>query len=357
MTQIPAPSPPQQVICANPDCQVAQSGQCVEAHAEPKDCPHFGRTASAPVAEVPPATAPHLGETTAQDRALNEKPRIQVATGEALEPHSTLAITAARPTRTVAMVGPVDAGKTSLIAGLFDLFADGSVGELSFAGSSTLIGFERICHPARAVSEASEVLNDRTPSEHHPRFYHLCISNSDGLHDILVTDRSGENYDSVADQPSLARQHLELHSAQILNLIIDGADMCNPQKRHAAETKIQEYLAALHQVGLLHKGLSLVVLLTKLDLVEQSDRKSKVLERFDGIVSSLQDRYLDVVANVLNFRVAASPQNHTLPRGHGVAELLEAWLDQPAARESIFIPMPPSPVRAMARHTPTWRKP
>jgi len=51
----------------------------------------------------------------------------------------------------VAIIGPTDAGKTSLIASLYDLLQEGPVAGIGFARSLTLHAFEQACHDARAA--------------------------------------------------------------------------------------------------------------------------------------------------------------------------------------------------------------
>ncbi|MCB0336063.1 MAG: hypothetical protein KDD62_07140, partial [Bdellovibrionales bacterium] len=66
---------------------------------------------------------------------------IDLPSGEALTLLETRRITANSRVQLILLVGAVDSGKSSLIAGLFHMFQRGTIGDYFFAGSESLIGF------------------------------------------------------------------------------------------------------------------------------------------------------------------------------------------------------------------------
>src|ERR1700681_3664985 len=112
------------VICANPDCRVADDGKCVEGY-ELSKCPFYGKSAE----EVTPA-AEEVGERT-------QTSSIALSLGNSLDAPSASGLMRRSLSRVVGIVGSFDSGKTSLIAGLYDLFQLGTVGNVKFAGSAT----------------------------------------------------------------------------------------------------------------------------------------------------------------------------------------------------------------------------
>src|SRR5258708_2931827 len=69
--------------------------------------------------------------------------------GDKLDGTDALAITWARPTRVVLVAGPANSGKTTLLSCLYERFHFGMFAGFRFAGSKTLVGFEKRCFHAR----------------------------------------------------------------------------------------------------------------------------------------------------------------------------------------------------------------
>src|SRR4051812_46965051 len=127
------------VQCANPDCGVAEDGKCVEGF-ELASCPHYGRAAA------------ERGHQTADPDELEATVAIGLPGADTLNLDGGSRLLRAGETRIIAVIGPSDAGKTSLIASLYDLFQEGPVAGVEFARSRSLHAFERTCHDARAAS-------------------------------------------------------------------------------------------------------------------------------------------------------------------------------------------------------------
>ena len=150
-----------EVICANTDCRVAQDAKCVEGF-ELDKCPFYGRS---------------TGEIAPLDESGEESEEAK-RSGVALDLSAALDGAGASDTlrrslsRVVGIVGAHNSGKTSFIAGLYDLFQMGTVGNIAFAGSFTLHAFEQVCHDARAASLRNVAHSPRT-ERGEVRFYHL----------------------------------------------------------------------------------------------------------------------------------------------------------------------------------------
>ena len=156
--------------CSNPDCRIRETGACVDGHEDLTACPFYSRE----MAETDPDGPVEESETSTPSVSpeMNQRPSlVEISRAEALNLRETATLLSARPAAVVSIVGPVGAGKTSLIASAYDLFQTGGLDDLYFAESRTLLGFEKICHPARASSEAPEVLADRTDNDPDPLSY------------------------------------------------------------------------------------------------------------------------------------------------------------------------------------------
>lgn len=105
--------------------------------------------------------------------------------------------------RVVAIIGPYDSGKTSLIGALYNLFLKGPVGGYQFSGSQTLLSFEQASHAIRAASGRHEPEMEHTghnPSPSGITFYHLSVQDERGTNiHLLLGDRTGEDYKNAGN--------------------------------------------------------------------------------------------------------------------------------------------------------------
>jgi hypothetical protein len=296
------------VVCANPDCRIGETGKCVEGM-EKEKCPHFGRS-------PPDATEPD----TARD-------------GVSLPPGGTLDITGAAKllrggeTRVIAVIGPSDAGKTSLIAGLYDLFQDGPVAGVDFAGSLSLHEFEHVCHDARAASRRGIPHISRTPRGE-VKFYHLDIAGgaaTSGL-TLVVGDRAGEEYRGAIDDVSGVAEFVEVMRADSLAVLVDGERLLDTGARHNLRSEIALILQALIEGGAIAAPPRLAIILTKFDLVQESAHRMRAEADFANLVAHIERTFAGRFSLVRPFQVAASPKSDVISRGAGIADLLSYWL-------------------------------
>jgi hypothetical protein len=251
----------------------------------------------------------------------------------------------------VAVLGAREAGKTSLIASLFELLQCGRVGPFAFAGSDTLIAFERACHDARAACQRTAPYFERTKFND-AGLYHIAVCRSGEVvaTDLLLADRAGEEYVSVADTPANARLFGEIRRADSVVVLVDGHRLVDVTARHNLKSELQLMLQALADNDAFSGRQRLAVVLTKFDEVLQSPHRvrSEVdFERFvEGVERELGTRFVEVRKHA----VAASPATEVVKRGHGVAEVVVSWM-LPVSPKSIEAPAPVPAARAFGRLT------
>lgn len=324
------------VICANLDCRIAETGKCVEGF-ETDKCPHFG----------------HAPVVVSEDETESEKSStlegVRLPSADTLTVADTARLLRAGDARIIAIIGPSDAGKTSLIASLYDLFQDGPVSGVEYARSLTLHAFEHTCHDARAASRRNVPHINRTPRGE-VRFYHLDLGGGlagDAL-TLAMGDRAGEEYRSAADDASVVTAFPEVRRADTLTLLVDGERLLDTGARHNLRSEITMMLQALVDGGAVQVGQRLALVLTKMDLVLASPTRARAEGDFTSLLASLERLFGHVFSAIQALKIAASPKTDALPRGTGVPDLLAFWLEPAAAAPT---QSPPRPVftRAFAR--------
>ncbi|MEH6784417.1 MAG: hypothetical protein V7688_11080 [Alcanivorax jadensis] len=237
--------------------------------------------------------------------------------------------------RVIAVLGPSDSGKTSLISSVYELFQISPIGDVAFVGSHTLHAFEMSCHDARSASRRSEPYTNRTPHGE-VTFYHLQVGSvSTEQHTaLLLADRAGEQYLSAASDIGVVENFLEVHRADVLTILVDGGRLLDNGDRHNVISDTKMMLQGLIDGGGLKQIKHLALCLTKTDAVSASSHQNRVLEDFDGLgefVMRSCETYFDKIEC---FHLAASPKTNGFARGTGVSSLLSFWLGPVAASKS-----------------------
>lgn len=301
--------------CGNSDCNFDEDGVCVEDQ-DPEICRfRSGRVMIADVeGDFPDKDeGGAAGHTEDEEGAIDREAGrdgegdfdgIHLPSGLRLDTADCRALREVGPTRVVSILAPKDAGKTSLIAGLYGLFLDGVADGFSYSGSTTLYGLERLCHLSRAAS--NRTVNDmvRTRRAEGLGFYHLSIDRLGRRLGLLLADRPGETVREAAHGIQTAAALTELPSAEIIAYLIDGALLLEPATRHLAQSDAEAILETIAAAGQFAQRPRLALVLTKADRVEAAG----VGQRFDQIVDALTRRFEDRFAEIVAFRTAANAE-------------------------------------------------
>jgi hypothetical protein len=230
--------------------------------------------------------------------------------------------------RAIGLIGPNESGKTSLIAGVYDLLQEGPVSSVGFAGSSTLIGFEKVCHLARAASRRTVPHTERTSRGADATFFHLDLHREGiGLTSLFIADRSGEDYLTANDQISQADQFFEIRRADCVTLLVNGEQLADTGQRHEVKAVTPQVIDALVESEAIRRGCRLAIVLTKKDSVVASPHSDRVHRDFEGLAAAIRRSHSDYLGEIQSFVVAASPKDcEEVVRGEGVGDLLLFWL-------------------------------
>lgn len=328
-----------QMTCAQPGCQVAVSGKCLEGHVPSESCPHFG------------------GEASADSNSISSADSIEfvdLPSGEALTSEQAAEVARDELTKVVVVAGPVDSGKTTILTSLFELFLEAPVSNFEFRGSRTLVGFERRCHDGRAQSGRSVAQTPHTSRREGVVFLHLGLSSGEsGLRQqssLLITDISGELFKQIRDSSESARGLMCLKRADHLCLALDGEKLVDAATRQVARNDCRSTLRSIVEAKVLPAACTIDVAITKWDVVVSAMQQDEALNLFIEETRALLSRTAVEQGSVRFFEVAARPTSKALPFAHGVPTLLRAWV-----RDDVVLTHSPLPVirhaqeREMAR--------
>lgn len=298
------------IQCANPACKVRIDSRCVEGLEKDK-CPHYGKPLAAP------ASAGLVPE---------EQHGIVLPSGDLLDLDEASQLLRRGSSRVIAVVAPKDAGKTTLIASVFELFLRGPIGSFEFAGSRTMYAFERACHPSRGVSRNTRPKTERTLLTT-VKFYHAALGGAGGgdALDLVVADRNGEDYGSAPDDTDVVGGFVEIHRADTITFLVDGRQLVDPVTRNTVGTDMLAIAQALIDGGGIEGRPRVALVLTKFDDIERSSDKERASRDFEKIVGKFRALHADVFGEIRSFEVAACPSDTSLPLGHGVADLVAYW--------------------------------
>jgi hypothetical protein len=310
------------VQCGNPDCKVGQDNKCVEGLALDK-CPHYGK---------PPQPR------TAAGTVAEERHGVLLPSGDLLTVGDASRVLCRGGSRVIAIVGPKEAGKTTLIASIFELFLRGVIGPYRFSSSKTLYAFERSCHPSRAVSQNVVPKTERTLlTDVH--FYHLATC-KDGapVVDMLLADRNGEDYRTSMDDPSTASNFAEIARADTITFLVDGSQLLDLTTRSSIASEVVATAQALVDGEAIVGRPRVAIVLTKVDRIKKSSDRERTMRDFQNLVTRFESLYGEVFREIQSFEVAACPADTSLPLGHGVPALLDFWQRESDEPISLFRP-------------------
>ncbi len=264
---------------------------------------------------------------------------VPLPSAEALVAVDIGAVTGRDETTVVLLAGPVASGKTTILVSLFELFNQGPVGGLLFAGSETLVGFERICHPGRVISNRDTPDTIRTNPSSPTAFLHIRVADTTTapprVASLLISDVTGEAFDEARDvaEPTIIPRQLWLR-ADIVCVVLDAGKMSVATKRQLVRTEARGLLRSATESKLLSPSCRLVVVTTKCDLI-----KSTQTDDFIGETESLlSNQFGACFASVKCHRIAARPTSSKVPYAYGVPALLTDWVAKRPCKTALAVP-------------------
>jgi hypothetical protein len=322
--------------CPRDGCEFNSMGTCLEGFLPASTCPYVA------------------SEIGSDDFAVSSEPEpiIALPSGEALNESQAEEVIRQGLTRVVIVAGPSGSGKTTILTSLFDAFLEAPFGNFLFAGSRTLVGFERRCHDAREAS-GRDVAHTVHTSVDASDFLHLRLlpasATALGIQNLLLSDISGERFKKLRDSSDAVKEMPMLKRADHLCLVLDCEKLVDPAKRHSARSDVRTLLRSIVEAGALSSSCRIDIVFAKWDLVLSSPD----VDTTKAFMAETKSALTSLIGSVLPmncFEVAARPSTRKIPFAFGLPTLLRHWLAEPLpSRPKIYLPRETEGMRESAR--------
>ena len=308
--------------CAAAGCQVAEGGSCIEGFESLRECPNYRQTTPSAAGVTSDEGAPPRTHPTPAVRPETAEPSLRLSSGNALTAQEAHQLTGECLTKVVVLMGMVKSGKTTVLAELYEHFCKGPFAGHLFAGSKTIIGFERICHLSRAASQRPAEDTERTKRATENNLLHLDLVAQDGgfRHRLLISDLSGELFEAATTATDHVCAIPYLRRADHVVLFADAEKLSDNSQRQYLLNQILVLLRSCIEGKRISDSSIVTVVVSRHDLAAGDvDRtffdflESRLRERADGYFRE-PIRFLDL---------AARPTTGEI---YGLKDLLQVWL-------------------------------
>lgn len=218
----------------------------------------------------------------------------------------------------IGIVAGPEAGKTTMIAAIYELLHRGKLADYRFGGSETLRGYEERCHLARVASNRDRPDTTRTPNRAELTFTHLRVGTATGTTDVMFSDRSGEHFDNVLNQPAKLAEFVELVRADVILILVELDRLAD--QAHVITSYARRLVMAMRQYGLL-QGKTLRLVGTKADLLDGQEVLNETVASLSILANDLTNRAGE--DNIFKPLITASRRRKGGPADHGLKELLD----------------------------------
>ena len=313
-------------VCRLPGCGGPASGVCIN-NLSFDECPDV------------------LDAVSSEDdgpRASSHRPDrdfVVVPGGHALDAAACDALLRQRGGTVVGLVAGPEVGKTTLIGLMYELLVRRRMAAFGFAGSETLRGYDERCYLARTATNAASADTLRTPAQDKLSFTHLRVASGSARLDVVFSDRSGEHFERVMDQPNGIAKFQELRRADVILLLVDLTELL--KEPNLQFFQMRRWTMAMAQNGML-QGKAVFLVGTKADVAIRTPGSRAAGKALCDLANDLSKRTRGVP--VLPRIVACRPRKGSTAVGEGVEALLaEILAPRTRAREAVPEAWPSAP--------------
>jgi hypothetical protein len=257
-----------------------------------------------------------------------------------LDEQEASGVTREAATKVIVLAGPVGSGKTTILTSLFESFLEAPFANLRFAGSQTLIGFERRCYEGRTDSglDNPDTVHTQTLVS---EFLHLKLAAADdsliGSQHLLLADVSGERFRALRDSSEAVRDMKALQRADHLCILLDGDKLGDAEQRHSVRSDARMLLRSILEQDVLPESCQIGIVFSKWDKVKERRASSEGLAFIEDTKDVL--RKTADLRDLTFFEIAARPEG-SLPFAFGLPTLLRFWVQETRSPEKVPLYMP-----------------
>lgn len=298
---------------------------------------------------VEPTPAVDADETAVAGQS-GEPLALELFAGYEMSSAETEDITLAWPTQLIVFAGAEGSGKTTMLAALYEQLGRGSFAGFDFAGSRSLLGFEKICHPNRVISGGTRPATERTIPLNEAAYYHLALRETVGQRrrrQVLLSALSGELYRWARNSREECKNLTFLNRANAIVVLVDGAKLASLEDRANGYADAAGILDAFLDANLVPADCHVEFVFSKLDRIRAAgDSALAFLNQTRGkLETKFRTRVPQLAFRELAARPGPSSQEEELR--NGLATAFETWvvLQARMSGDGGKVPRPPSDSR------------
>ena len=316
--------------CAAEGCQVSDGGSCIEGFDDLVNCPNFleGEQNHGELA----ISKDEVGGNEKSAGAFElGRPAVSLSSGNALTTTEGHRLTGEYPTKVVILMGMVKSGKTTVLSELYERFCEGPFAGQIFAGSRTVMGFERICFLSRAASLRDSEDTERTMRGTENNLLHLDLvaEGAGPRRRLLLSDLSGEWFEEATESNEKLYGIPYLRRADHVVVFADAEKLGNNLQRQYLLNQLLVLLRCCIEERRIKNTCRLTIVVSRHDLLP-AEMDQTFLESMKSRIYRRTGEYFNRPVTFLD--LAARPKCGP-ERAYGLAELLNLWLEEPAATE------------------------
>jgi GTPase SAR1 family protein len=263
------------------------------------------------------------------DLKVAESNYVKTHKGEALTDEGCDSLMTNVQAKLIMLAGLKDSGKSTLIGSFMQLFQDSeSFAGHKFAGSETLIGFEKICHESRMTSGRSMPHTARTVKGF-DGILHLKVKANipdSRKFDLLFTNLSGEDFDLLAKSTDACKKFTMAKRADHFALFIDSDLLSEKETRQSTKVNSVNVLTSLLDADMISSKCKIDIIFSKWDLLLEKNNIEDHRKFTDQIKEDLKKRIEPFKLELNFFEIASRPNRlDVLSFGHGLESLFSNW--------------------------------
>ena len=267
-------------------------------------------------------------ENNIEDIAVSNN-NYQIYSGEALSCDEIYPVAAKESTKMIVFVGPIGSGKTTIETTIYQLFHESPMGELYFAGSKTILGYEQRAFYTRIKSRGGNPVTPRTVVKMDQSFLHLKLwqKDKDLINNFMFADLSGEFFESHIGQVDEVKKNFPfMDRADYFVGVIDGELLAERRKMRSTVSGIIEMIRTFYDAELINQECVLQVVFSKYDLLSELENIDQIIAK---VKESIEGNFEEKFSKIEYFKVAAMPQDTSkFEIGHGLNILLLSWFNK-----------------------------